>query len=276
VKPDLRVKLEPLAAAKSAIRALSRAEREALSDDLQTRKLAPPFVQAVLGSRYSAAVGRALDALVDAGLPATQLPVLLFFTENDRPPLPSLVATAPAGVDRRMRATNEVLRDLLGRAESEILILGYTFEDFQENLPDLRRPRQSGMPRLQIVTSVKRGRSQEPADVLVERTAARLRHSLERLTAQSSDGDTAPLAAAEGYLFTASAAPFEANVFHPSMHAKVVVADRRRLLIGSANFTASARFRNVEIGVLFENADLANDVYALVDGLRTAGALHRV
>lgn len=275
MKPDLGVNLDTLAAAKGTLRALSRTEREALSDDLQTCKITAPFRQTVLGSRYSVAVGRALDALANAGFSGAQIAVLLFFADYERPPLPSLVATAPAGVDRRMRATNEILRDLLGHAQSEILILGYTFEDFQENLPDLQRPRQGGMPRLQIVTSVKRGRSHEPTDVLIGRAAGRLRHSLEQLTAPGS-GDSAPLAAAEGYLFTASAAPFVANVFHPSMHAKVVVADRRRLLIGSANFTASARLRNVEIGVLFENADLASDVYALVDGLRTSGALQRV
>ncbi len=42
-----------------------------------------------------------------------------------------------------------------------------------------------------------------------------------------------------------------------SMHAKCVVVDRRRVLVGSANFTRRAQTRNIEVGVLLTDEDFA-------------------
>ena len=44
------------------------------------------------------------------------------------------------------------------------------------------------------------------------------------------------------------------------LHAKFVIADSRQVFISSANFTEAAQLRNIEAGVLSENAPLANEL----------------
>ena len=53
-----------------------------------------------------------------------------------------------------------------------------------------------------------------------------------------------------------------------SMHAKGVVADRKRCLITSANLTGKALTQNVEFGVLLTDPDLCAQIIALCDHLR--------
>jgi len=50
----------------------------------------------------------------------------------------------------------------------------------------------------------------------------------------------------------------------PAIHAKVVVADARRLYIGSANFTPTSLDRNRELGLRLDDADLARRVAGTV------------
>jgi phosphatidylserine/phosphatidylglycerophosphate/cardiolipin synthase-like enzyme len=55
-----------------------------------------------------------------------------------------------------------------------------------------------------------------------------------------------------------------------SLHAKCLVVDRRRALVGSANFTDRGQSRNVEVGAIVEDAafagELARQWLGLVDG----------
>jgi phosphatidylserine/phosphatidylglycerophosphate/cardiolipin synthase-like enzyme len=50
----------------------------------------------------------------------------------------------------------------------------------------------------------------------------------------------------------------------PTIHAKVVVADGRRLYLGSANFTPTSLDRNRELGLVLDDANLARRVAATV------------
>jgi len=56
-----------------------------------------------------------------------------------------------------------------------------------------------------------------------------------------------------------------------SLHAKCVVVDERRTLIGSANFTDRGQTRNVEIGVLIDDAAFAREVMLQWQGLVNQG-----
>jgi hypothetical protein len=47
-----------------------------------------------------------------------------------------------------------------------------------------------------------------------------------------------------------------------SMHAKTVIADRRYVLVGSANLTDRGQTRNVELGILLDDCDLAERIVA--------------
>ena len=53
-------------------------------------------------------------------------------------------------------------------------------------------------------------------------------------------------------------------VADPAIHAKVVVADARRLYLGSANFTATSLDHNRELGLLIDDAEAARRVAATV------------
>lgn len=57
------------------------------------------------------------------------------------------------------------------------------------------------------------------------------------------------------------------------MHAKVLVVDGRRALVGAANLTHRALTANLEAGVLIEDAEVAADLETHVRGLMRAGTL---
>ena len=57
------------------------------------------------------------------------------------------------------------------------------------------------------------------------------------------------------------------------LHAKIVVVDGRRALVGSANLTHRALTANLEAGVLIEDRDLAADLEAHIRSLISAGTL---
>jgi phosphatidylserine/phosphatidylglycerophosphate/cardiolipin synthase-like enzyme len=61
-----------------------------------------------------------------------------------------------------------------------------------------------------------------------------------------------------------------------SLHAKIVVVDRCKLFLTSANFTEAAQQRNVEMGLLSQAPYLAEQVAAYFEGLRQNGSLIRL
>lgn len=63
---------------------------------------------------------------------------------------------------------------------------------------------------------------------------------------------------------------------HGTLHAKLALADRRRLFVSSANFTGDALFLNMELGVLIEGGDLPGEIAAHFEALVRDGALRRV
>ena len=58
-----------------------------------------------------------------------------------------------------------------------------------------------------------------------------------------------------------------------SMHAKCVLVDETKVLVGSANFTDRGQHRNVEVGVLIEDATFARKLHQQWNGLAVAGLL---
>ena len=60
------------------------------------------------------------------------------------------------------------------------------------------------------------------------------------------------------------------------LHAKFVIADSRQVFISSANFTEAAQQRNIEAGVLSENASLAGELRLHFQSLIDHGHLERM
>lgn len=60
-----------------------------------------------------------------------------------------------------------------------------------------------------------------------------------------------------------------------SLHAKCIIVDQRIALITSANFTAAAQHRNIEVGVKVQDVDQVTRLHRYFLGLREAGVLVR-
>ena len=60
------------------------------------------------------------------------------------------------------------------------------------------------------------------------------------------------------------------------LHAKCIVADGTRAFVSSANFTEAAQQRNIEAGVLLEDAGLASALEEQFEGLVRRGLLMAV
>ncbi|PAW71373.1 MAG: hypothetical protein B9S30_00940 [Verrucomicrobiia bacterium Tous-C5FEB] len=56
-----------------------------------------------------------------------------------------------------------------------------------------------------------------------------------------------------------------------SMHAKVIVVDRERAFVSSANFTKAAQTKNIEFGVVIDSPGLASRIADYFEGLRENG-----
>lgn len=60
------------------------------------------------------------------------------------------------------------------------------------------------------------------------------------------------------------------------LHAKCAIADGKRLLVSSANFTTAALEKNMELGLLIEGGNLPAVVAAHWDALRVGGVLREI
>jgi phosphatidylserine/phosphatidylglycerophosphate/cardiolipin synthase-like enzyme len=61
-----------------------------------------------------------------------------------------------------------------------------------------------------------------------------------------------------------------------SLHAKCIVIDGERCFVSSANFTESGQARNIEVGVLVEDRNLAMSIHRQFESLLTHGILRGV
>src|SRR5262249_33563245 len=73
-----------------------------------------------------------------------------------------------------------------------------------------------------------------------------------------------PADAGSAFTTLAAAGAVVRAVAAPAIHAKGVVADGRRLYLGSANFTATSLDRNRELGLRIDDVEVARRVAATV------------
>jgi phosphatidylserine/phosphatidylglycerophosphate/cardiolipin synthase-like enzyme len=196
-----------------------------LRDALAAHRLTPPV--SGLGLR-----AEGLEALVPLA-PQLQLaqhlvPVLnaVLAERRARPKPPELVWTGPEARSSAARDTAVVLAGLFAQAQHSILLAGFAFDHSAEVLRPLH-------------TAMARGVS---CRIYADQSAA-----------EGFIGDHWPFGP-----------PFpDVHSFQPpagvfaSLHAKCVVADNRWVLITSANFTDRGQTRNIDVGVLLEDAKVA-------------------
>lgn len=152
-----------------------------------------------------------------------------------------LVATLPQSIGGVL-ATRDIARGLIAGAQRELLVMGFAMSeiDFRELL--IRR----GIAGVRVTVVGDR----------VDRGASEIRTHWP------------PHAAALTALEDVEAIRGERR----RMHAKVIVADRRTALVGSANFTFSGLARNLEVGVQVEG-EVAEEICRMVEELARTGWL---
>lgn len=198
--------------------------------------------------------------------------VLLRRREHERP-RPELVWTGPEPRRGRARRTSVVVQDLLASARHEVFIAGYSFEGGE----DLLEPLQHGMrehgvqARIVIDCSWWKVYDATPGEAILEAVVRSFWSETWRLA------DPRPELYYDPRTLERQP-PKRGVVWFPevSMHAKCVVVDRSEVLVGSANFTARAQTRNIEVGVVLHDPELAEALLHQWQAAMGEGTIRRV
>jgi phosphatidylserine/phosphatidylglycerophosphate/cardiolipin synthase-like enzyme len=116
---------------------------------------------------------------------------------------------------------------------------------------------------VRMFVNVHRDKSTEPEPVLVRTFAERFRGSI-------WPGKRLPVVYYDPRALAMPGGP------RACLHAKCVVIDDTRAFVTSANFTEAAQARNIEAGVVVEDAAFARQLRAQFDGLVEAGVVRVV
>ena len=244
---------------------LSRGELEWLRKGIARRQIATPLSAAALAAAGKPALAGRLGALAGAGQDAAVAMIDLALAVEDgggaggpATAAATLVWSGPAVTPSSARATTAMVLELLGSAASEVLIVGYRFDHGKVIFAPLHK------------AMVERG-----VNVVLALDVAPL-----------GAGDLDAHLAVAAHQFVRGNWPFgppyptlrywragcTGDDFR-SLHAKCVVVDRARVLIGSANFTRRGYERNLEMGVAVDDPALAAGVVQQFEALVSLGEL---
>lgn len=161
---------------------------------------------------------------------------------------PELVWSGETAARSCARLTREAIEDLFGAVETEVFIAGFSFDHasdlFVPLFEQIRALVAAGCatPRVRVVLDCSR-EEWRPGDTpqsIAGRVHARFLDTCWR---------DAPVEPEVRYL--RRSAERKANGFAQfSMHAKCIVVDRDRVLVGSANFSNRGRDKNLEVGAI--------------------------
>jgi phosphatidylserine/phosphatidylglycerophosphate/cardiolipin synthase-like enzyme len=166
--------------------------------------------------------------------------------KNQRELSLEIVWTGPEGSGIPVRRTEQVLLQLIQEAQQELIIVSFAIY----KVPELTNA---------LIQSLDRG--------------VQL-----KLIAETSDDNKVPFGIEAGlgqavaeraqvYQWDKSQRPRDESGRYGSLHAKVAIADRRKLFITSANLTGYALSLNMEMGLLVHNQELADQVTTHIEKL---------
>ena len=210
-----------------------------------------------------------LSCLEEAAFTPAQMAGLLHAVvagrHRDRVLVPDLVVSGPDVPDVPTADTYAVVQSLFQEAQEEIVLAGYAFYNGKllfERLAEQQRLR----PRLRVIFHVdvprRAGDTTTPDDII-------LRYAEEFRTRHW------PWQPFPEVYFDPRALDPDSRA-RASLHAKIVVVDRDKLFLTSANFTEAAQQRNIEMGLLSHAPYLAEQVASYFEGLRESGRLQRL
>ena len=156
----------------------------------------------------------------------------------------NLVWTGPALASVRARSTTGVLLELIEKARSEVIIVGYVLTDGAAAVFQALAAAQQRRVRITIASD-------------------QLEQNLNVLRSHWPTGQRLP------ELYTRPASPLDGK---SALHAKLAIADSRRMLVTSANLTYHGLAGNIEIGLVVTGQPVT-EVVELLGALIAAGEL---
>ena len=260
-----------------ALLALTDAQLQSLCDALHSERLVPPFtgpgIERLLpGTAYDQIAAALNSWAFTGGFNGRQLALIGQGILRDRqlhaPAAQGveLVATGPAVAGLVHRETSVVIHDLFAHAEKSVLLAGYAVYQGQKIFQPLAE-RMTAQPDLQVRLFFDIARSHRDTTASTEL----IRQFIDRFRRKDW-----PAGAPVPQLFFDSRSLDSPRGVKASLHAKCVVVDNRATFISSANFTEAALERNIELGLLASNPELALQVTTFFDRLIEQKQLVRV
>lgn len=246
---------------------LSNQELTTIVSGLNSGRLSPPYrsqgLQRFVDVGMAGSVASALQELTDQGFTVQMVSTVIQMLLRQRATLASnqstieLVTSGPEAPGISNRDTAIVVRELFARAEKSVLVVGYAiyqgkrvFEALAERmreLPDLA---------VKMCLDVNRDRQDKtPSEIVLSRFVQRFKDH------QWPSSTRLPQ-----IYFDPRSIQNDEQV-RSSLHAKVIVVDRKKVFVSSANFTEAAQDRNIEVGLLIESAPVAEKICTHFDTL---------
>lgn len=254
---------------------LSNQELASISSGLMSGRLSPPFrsqsLQRFVDSAQAGPVAIALLELMNQGFTAEMISAVVQLLIRQREALSSeqsileLVTSGPEAAGIANRDTAIVVRELFARAEQSVLVVGYAiyqgkrvFEALAEKMREL--------PQLEVTMCLDVNRDRQdktPSEIVLSRFVQRFKdHQW-------------PSATRLPRIYFDPRSILDAEPVRSSLHAKVIVVDRRKVFVSSANFTEAAQDRNIEVGLLIESKTVAEKISIHFETLADRGILRR-
>jgi hypothetical protein len=246
--------------ARASLKLVSTTVLEQLRDAIATGLLKPPVDRAGLvgfGVRHQL---EGIEYALAGHKSAACLAVLdvALAEREDRKPTPELVWTGPEATAGTARDTAVVLRELFEGARESVILGGYSFKYAKDVLAPLHRSMLDyGFDARFFVHVPQVTRSDVPEKQLET-------HLGGFLTECWPFGEPRPRI----YYDKRALVP---GPPYSSLHAKCVVVDGAKAFVSSANFTQRAQERNIEVGVLLDDASFASYLAGQWLGLIEAG-----
>jgi len=206
---------------------------------------------------FAAAAHRVLDACDGGGFAGTEAAGYLRglaagYEARSAETAASLVWSGPAVHDVPVRATAQVLVEVVSEATQELVLMTYSAKPFPPLVTALQAARGRGVAIDVVVETLQGAGSLLSGD---EPAAAFAKVGGVQLWLWPSERRTEPSS---------------------KMHAKLAVADGRVLLASSANLTQSGAASNIEAGLLLRGGDVPRRATEHIRALQAAGVLRRL
>lgn len=254
---------------------ISSAALRNLAESIGSGRLLPPFTPLSL-QRYvpiseSAGLAEELEVLSESGKNVSRLAYILRvladskLSSGELAEKAELVWSGPEMPGAASRDTSVVVRELFSNAQTSVLLAGFSISRGHEIFRALA-DKMAALPTLNVrmFLNIARDGNDDSSNESVVNSFYR------SFKSNHWPGPRLP------QVFYDPRALETVPSKRASLHAKCVIVDFIRCFVSSANFTESGQARNIEVGVLLEDKDLALAIHNQFETLLNHGILRGV